>query len=384
MPVYNVEMYISKCVESILRQTYTNLQIILINDGSTDKSGEVCDGYAQLDNRIEVHHTKNRGLVAARKEGLSHAQGEYIGFVDADDYIEENMFECLLKKCLKSDADFVHTGYIEDGIIKRKILGFEDSFFELYTNKEREAFLEKYILSAEDDRSISYSIWSKLYKSEVIKKSYSFLHNDWQYGEDLFSLCICILQSRRIVLSTDTLYHYVIRKNSMSNLHDTQYLMKQIELYNNFAKNIYNYNKCIYKNLEKKIGEFVANRCFTLIAKMTKGYVPQFYFENIQSIKGKKIVIYGAGNVGKDYYAQFCKYKDIQILAWVDKNWEKYHYECMEISRIEDLSKYIFDRIIIAVNDKNIAKEIKKDLFDYGLLKEKVIWDKPKRIVEII
>ena len=87
VPVYNVEKYLSKCVESILAQTYTELQILLIDDGSSDGSGKICDQYAKMDRRIEVVHTANRGLVAARKTGLEHSSGEYIGFVDGDDYI---------------------------------------------------------------------------------------------------------------------------------------------------------------------------------------------------------------------------------------------------------------------------------------------------------
>ena len=91
VPVYNVERYINKCIDSIKNQTYSNLQIILVDDGSTDNSGKICDIYAMNDNRIEVFHTKNKGLVAARKFGILHAVGEYVGFVDSDDYIEPNM-----------------------------------------------------------------------------------------------------------------------------------------------------------------------------------------------------------------------------------------------------------------------------------------------------
>ena len=116
VPVFNVERHISKCIESILAQTYSNIQVVLVDDGSTDNSGKICDGYAKLDKRIEVYHTINKGSVSARRTGISHAEGEYVGFVDADDYIEANMVEFMLEKICESGADFIHTGFIEEKI----------------------------------------------------------------------------------------------------------------------------------------------------------------------------------------------------------------------------------------------------------------------------
>ena len=181
VPVYNVEAYLMRCIESILCQTYPYLQILLIDDGSTDRSGEICDRYAVQDGRIEVFHTENRGLVAARKFGLRNASGKYIGFVDSDDYIEA----------------------------------------------------DKYVLKAKAEGSISYSIWSKLYRSDLIKRCYTLLQNDQQYGEDLYSLCLCILQSQKIALSRYAGYHYVVKKESMSHLQRAKYVEKEMDLCSN-------------------------------------------------------------------------------------------------------------------------------------------------------
>ena len=115
IPVYNIEAYIADCVESIMNQTYQNLQIILVDDGSDDGSGAICNQYADLDQRIEVIHQPNKGLVSARKNGLKRAKGDYIGFVDGDDYIETEMYERLLEEMQKSNADFIHSGLIKNG-----------------------------------------------------------------------------------------------------------------------------------------------------------------------------------------------------------------------------------------------------------------------------
>ena len=125
--IYNVEQYLPQCLESIIRQTYKNLEIILIDDGSFDQSGKICDYYQRQDCRIKVIHKSNGGLVKARKSGLYHATGNYVIFVDGDDYIEENLCECMYLAIKNKDVDFVHANFYENeskicnGIKEKKI-----------------------------------------------------------------------------------------------------------------------------------------------------------------------------------------------------------------------------------------------------------------------
>ena len=134
VPIYNVEQYVEKCIQSIVNQTYKNIQILLIDDGSTDNSGKICDEYAKKDSRIEVVHKRNEGLVRARKEGLNRANGQYIGFVDGDDYIDENMYAEMLRDILSFQADFVHAGYQEE---RSKIIRGR------FSNKNEKCILKK-------------------------------------------------------------------------------------------------------------------------------------------------------------------------------------------------------------------------------------------------
>ena len=99
IPVYNSEQYLDRCINSVLDQTHEDLELILVNDGSTDKSGEICDSFALNDERIKVIHKKNGGPSEARNVGLDMAVGQYIGFVDSDDYVAEDMYECLIRAC---------------------------------------------------------------------------------------------------------------------------------------------------------------------------------------------------------------------------------------------------------------------------------------------
>ena len=111
VPIYNIEKYLPRCLDSILAQTYKNLEVILVDDGSVDNSGMIADKYARNDQRINVIHQVNKGVSAARNAGLDLATGDYIGFVDGDDYIEKDMYERLLFNAIKYKADISHCGY---------------------------------------------------------------------------------------------------------------------------------------------------------------------------------------------------------------------------------------------------------------------------------
>lgn len=375
VPIFNVETYILRCLDSILSQTYSNLQIILIDDGSTDSSGKICDKYAKLDKRVEVYHTKNNGLVAARKLGLDMSIGEYIGFVDADDYIEKNMFSELVQNIVKYNADFVHSGFIEEekesSIL---IFDFEETVFSLTNTEDRMNFLCNYIFKY---KSITPSIWSKLFKADFIKKCYQNIPNSQQYGEDLICLCRCVLESQKISLCKKTLYHYIVRKDSLSHLKKSKYVEKEISLWHYVLTTLNEY-KCS-ENVKESMYFFFRERvlCVADILKSEEVHITRYYFKNIPWIIGKKIVIYGAGNVGQDYYAQISKYRCCQIVAWIDLHWNKYQFDYTQVVGIEYLSELEFDIVIIAVMNKMVRKEIKEYLLNIGICEQKIIWQKP-------
>ena len=198
VPVYNVENYLNRCVNSILNQTYKNIEIILINDGSIDKSGDICDYYAQKDNRIKVIHQKNSGVSVARNTGLDIAVGEYITFVDSDDYIEPNYCEILLDVLNKNNAD---VAYCSD---------FSNQHIDI--NKE---FIWK---SKEYDpvyKTPNYVVWGALYRREVIQNIR--FDNDLYVGEDAYFFAKVVKKSNIIVHIDNPLYHYIYYPNSAYN-----------------------------------------------------------------------------------------------------------------------------------------------------------------------
>jgi len=371
VPVFNVEEYISECIESIQRQSYQNIQIILVDDGSTDRSGAICDKYAAHDQRIEVVHKKNGGLVSARKAGLLVAKGLYIGFVDGDDYIEPDMYYVLVEEMETGNVDFVHSGYWENN--SKKILPRGKAPDIL---KDKKGFLETAILGPE--RYITPSIWSKLFKADLIKKSINQISDRSSFGEDVLALCICVLESKRMAIMGEAYYHYRIRKGSLSHKNDISDLKNVFRLYEDICELLSRYG--IYDNLKKVTDVYLWNGLLEYMSRAAKHdfQIARCYFNNAEQLDGKKVVIYGAGAVGRDYYAQISRYSNCRIAAWVDAYPEKYSFPYINLQGSNVLPTTEFDTLIIAVEDENLADEIRNQLIESGIEKSKIHWEKPK------
>ena len=204
VPVYNVEQYLRKCIESIKNQTYTNIEIIIVDDGSTDNSGAICDELKQTDNRIQVLHKKNGGLSDARNAGLKIAKGEFVGFVDSDDYIKEDMFETLYKLNKEHHSDIAIVSYYE--LYKGKVIGVRDTKNLEELNKI-EALKELLI-----DRKIQSYAWNKLFKRELFE-NIEFPTN--KNFEDIATTLVLFEKANKVVLLEDPKYYYVRRDDSI-------------------------------------------------------------------------------------------------------------------------------------------------------------------------
>ena len=159
VPVYNVEPYLRKCLDSIVGQTYRELEILVIDDGSTDGSGKICDEYEERDDRIKVFHTENRGLSAARNLGLNNANGDLIGFVDSDDWIEPTMYELLLKRSEETGADVSCCGFY---------LHYSDHFTTHPLSSSQIVYEgEKIVTVAMEGSECRHYVWNKIYKKTL-------------------------------------------------------------------------------------------------------------------------------------------------------------------------------------------------------------------------
>ena len=209
VPVYNVERYLEKCLDGILAQTYGNLEILVIDDGSTDRCGAICDSYALRDPRIRVFHTENRGLSCARNLGLDHAKGDWIGFVDSDDWIEPDMYEVLLRRAEETGADIVECGFWREGSVPEK------------TARHSLMLSGKAAVKALLQDKLSNCVWNKLWKRlcfETIRFPADRVFEDIATTYRIFNavlLISCVPAAK---------YHYALRKDSLSNSHSMKSL----------------------------------------------------------------------------------------------------------------------------------------------------------------
>ncbi|REC32093.1 glycosyl transferase family 2 [Enterococcus pseudoavium] len=214
VPVYNVEKYLEKCINSILKQTFTDFELILVDDGSPDNSGAICDQYAEKDARVKVIHKENGGLSDARNAGIEVAKGKYLGFVDSDDYIADDMYGLLYNNIVKEGADMSICGIYDVYEGKKPI------------EKERiiktVSSLEAMILIFEGN-NISVHAVNKLYKREVFK---DVRYPVGKYHEDSFVIVDILDSCDKVVIDSIQKYYYIHRSDSINT---EKFSMKQFD-----------------------------------------------------------------------------------------------------------------------------------------------------------
>ena len=380
VPVYNVEDYLRKCIESILNQTHKNLQIILIDDGSTDNSGAICDEYAVKDSRIEVIHKPNGGVTSARKAGLDLVRGNYVGFVDSDDWIDSNMYEEMLNNLIKTGADFVHTGIIDEkNGIEKYICDFEEQI--VYTPKDDKELWKSY-MNLNKDFAINSYLYTKLFKKNIIVPSFKDVADDICFGEDRIAITECLLKSRSVSFLKKAYYHYVRREGSATFIHGSTGIIWTAKMYEEMIKRFKKYNE--YENVKQILESALTIRILDEIINnpLYQNKIITYTPKNLSELYGKRIIIYGAGKVGYQYYRQLCAYSKIQVVDWVDKDFAAYNYEEREVNPLSNINNLEYDLILIAVKSKSLSEQIMNDLSEMGVDKNKMRWYEPTRLTQ--
>lgn len=233
IPVYNTEKYLKKCVNSILNQTYCNLDIILVDDGSTDNSGKICDELTKADKRIRVFHKENSGVSASRNLGIMEAKGKYIGFVDSDDFIEADMYKILYENMIKYNLDI--------SICNCYTVTNKEKFYDDHKIKDKILLINnnKYFYKLLHQDYFKYALWNKLYKTEKIKKY--MINNEVHMGEDLLLLAQVAKDCNMFGLDDRPLYNYVIRKGSITNSKFNEKNLSVMYAYDNVVEIINKY-----------------------------------------------------------------------------------------------------------------------------------------------
>ncbi len=376
VPVYNIASYIDRCVESIVRQSYRNLEIILVDDGSSDGSGEKCDLWAQRDARVFALHRQNGGLVSARQAGVEAATGEYLAYVDGDDWIDE-MYAEMLDLAVSCDADIVTLGLVRN-YAGHTIIHPENVAAGIYRGKKlEEEFWPRMIDSGQFFRSrVNGHITTKIYKTTLIKKFQMRLPADITIGEDAAVVYPCFLAADCVAVLDRNSYHYVMRAGSvMDSRGGEEKSLKAIEDILNEAAERYEEK---VPNIKRQFEWLMTYICLLTAPEKVLGSDK----DGVNLYKGLKktdrIVLYGAGRFGKALYRYMEDNKVCEILAWTDKARVK------GIVPVEEAMRQSYDKVVIAVLLADVSEEIKAELLRRGIESEKIaqiqIDDVPKRI----
>ncbi len=374
VPVYNSQKYLEQCVRSLLAQTYKPIEIILVNDGSLDCSGEICDQYAKENKDIKVIHQKKSGVNEARKKGLLYAKGIYIAFIDSDDWIEPDFFKIMMRSMIKESADMITSNLTLD---MDKKLSIQNSTFEQGTYTQDE--INRHILPSMvyDDISrkpgIFAYLWGKIYKRDKLLKSIVDLDTRLAYGEDGAIVFPLLAEINKLVIIDYAGYHYVQHDTSTTHnlsldLFTNVYYLKEY-LTMKFQK----LGK--YELVERQIQYFIRDLLFQIIkAKYDVDCGKILCIPPYEEIpKNSRLIVYGAGKAGREFVRLFLQNKYVEIVAWVDKNFEGEIYS-YKIERPESIKYREFDYILLALTDEVIASDVRKYLCNLGISDKKIIW----------
>lgn len=229
-PVYNVEKYIERCVNSLTNQTFQNIEIILVDDSSTDSSLEICKKLAENDPRIKVLHKENEGAGMARNAALKVATGKYIGFVDSDDYVDPDMFQTLYEKAEKYGSDLILSGYhlVDGSIFSKSGSRTTKVYFDKDTQIDNEEDIKKLKMGIvgslpedKDDSKYGMSLWKNLFRHEVIQKNnITFESEREKFSEDALFMVDYIASIKKATGINEAFYNYCRNGNSISKSYD--------------------------------------------------------------------------------------------------------------------------------------------------------------------
>ncbi len=376
VPVYNAEKYLPFCIDSILNQTYKKIEIILVDDGSEDRSLDVCTEYAQKDNRIIVIQNKHQGVVITRKTGVENSKGDYCIFVDSDDWIAENLIETVLLLTDNGDVDIVN--YNMKSVDGEKIIEWSYTIpLGIYEKHSLHKIYKKMMFDFEEGcPGILQSLCTKLIRRTLLQSSIQSVDKRITMGEDAAVVYKSCLLAEKIAVTNKYLYFYRTTPDSMC-LSRNLNIFSEIQFFREYMNSVFsNYNE--EYGLDKQLQAYLL-----LLIKKGMADVFSMKFRDLFHIPfarlniGKRIVIYGAGNVGRSYYRQLAQIKYIEIAAWIDKNQAETRIYNYKIESPDILNYIDFDSLIVAVKNWQTAAEIRKEL-DGIVSDEKILWEEPK------
>ena len=370
VPVYRIERYLGICIESILDQTYQNIELILVDDGSPDRCPEICDLYASKDSRITVIHKQNDGLVSARKAGLLASHGEYIGVVDGDDRIGRGFYMSLYSSISESGADVAIAGFSRDLFDKSQVIlnTLPSGTYE----GESLVGLYRQMLSCGKFHSygITTYLWNKLFRRECILQSQLNVDNGISIGEDAAAVYPALLKCSKICITDNCAYHYRQREDSMLKQSSNYAEEAQILSY------LYEYMKKWSESAPKELGikKQVTDHVLSMAVIRSGGRLPHMDYSTIEKrFCGKNVVLYSAGTFGQQVYTRFLENNYCNVVAWIDSYYVEYRRCCRDVDPVEAVCSADYEYVLIASVDSAQTADIVLQLEDLGVERKKIL-----------
>lgn len=409
IPVYNVEEYLRECLDSVFNQTLRDIEIICINDGSTDNSSQVLAEYQSKETRLRVISQKNGGQSKARNAGLYVAKGEYVYFLDSDDYIKTNALEILYTTATTNNLEILYFDsevFFENDILKNQFSEYLTAYDR--KNEYTEVFSGKDLFcKLVSDNAYAVQPCLQFAKREYLEEKHIRFFEGIIYEDNLYTFK-SVLQADRVAHIKDKLYVRRIRQNSTMtdtkirffhfysifmcyikmlqfsySIPQDQVLEKAIvKVLSGVFRSAQNkYNQISHYNLFEAELDLIKNMSDRdrMLMKHLGFEFPGTYLFPFGGIKyGSKIILYGAGKVGNYYYNQIQATKYCEIKLWVDQNHEKLRkYYKIPVQSPENIHLEEYDFILVAVGEEELYLEIRSYLFSTGVQENKIIWEKP-------
>lgn len=380
--VYNCEQYLKRCFDSLIKQTYAEFEIVIVDDGSTDDSASICDEFAAERANVRVIHKPNGGTVSARKTGIVHANGTVVGFIDGDDWVDPDFCERLLHPFRENDAvDVVSSGLMFEYVSAKEkdYVLIDGAAAGFYTARELEQkILPKWICDpSQDSFTITTSICCKMVRRSVAMAAMSAMDEALTFGEDGAYVLAVLVEAQGIYVLDQAYYHYEQHADSQNYKYEISaygQLVKLQQCMNRIASKA-DLFQILRPQIESYIQTYLRKIAGSVFQINEDGRIYLFPSELV--VPGSHVLIHGAGMVGRQYVKYVKRSHKYHLVAWTDKN-EKRDFAADDIPcSLEEISQFQYDYVILAANSEYILQQMKEDMRKYNIPEERILAAKP-------
>lgn len=382
VPIYNDAPFLHRCIDSILSQTYHHIELILVDDGSTDGSAALCDEYSKQDCRVHVIHKMNGGTVSARACGIEHAQGSVVSFIDGDDWIDKEMYETLIDCYIQNGCpDLVSSGLIWEYITEAsQKVTFDGASEGKYEKEAIEQEIMPVLIQHPILRRafILTSVCTKLVAKPVAKEAMEFMSPSLTLGEDGAYVYFLVACCQSISILHKAFYHYEQHTNSQNSQFDTDIFQRLSVLKKGMADGLerLGWGQCreVSSQIDFYVWSYVQRAVREKLNINPHGSAGLFPFAKCD--RGSVVLVYGAGIVGKTYVRCLIQSGYASKIIWTDQRYRELQAEGYQVISLEEALQEGFDCIVIAIENESVADAVKEELLMRGAAQEKIIWEK--------